>query len=313
MFSLILLAFGGKKDEVKPPGDGGDDAEADRGGDWSDLSDGDDDLEVIQVPKVSTGSNSEDSRSTESVDTIKGAPSVCEVVEATESKPVPQFSIQAPKVLVLGPTVLKVAPKQLLAPTMLIKPPTVPKQPVVPLGIANSRRPANEQVQRTFRINEPTSSRLPPATQRATGGNIPVAPPKASLFPAANSAQRASTNGSARKKVVLKQGHSPLDWANINKKVSKHVLRGVPANTPPPQFVQITKEELKGHKVITDCWTSINGKVFNITPYVDFHPGGVEEIMKCAGRDGTALFNKYHSWVNADRMLENCCVGRFEL
>lgn len=31
--------------------------------------------------------------------------------------------------------------------------------------------------------------------------------------------------------------------------------------------------------------------------------------MKCAGRDGTALFNKYHSWVNPERLLENCMIG----
>ncbi|KAK7680433.1 hypothetical protein QCA50_016430 [Cerrena zonata] len=136
-----------------------------------------------------------------------------------------------------------------------------------------------------------------------------------SLFPAPNSAQRAAPSlggGLAvpqrqpRQKVALKPGHSPLDWAALNRSTPKHVMRGVPPQTPPPHYIRISKEELKSHKTKEDCWTSINGKVFNITPYVDFHPGGVGEIMKCAGRDGTALFNKYHSWVNADRMLENC-------
>ncbi|KAK6457898.1 cytochrome b5-like heme/steroid binding domain-containing protein [Scheffersomyces xylosifermentans] len=112
-----------------------------------------------------------------------------------------------------------------------------------------------------------------------------------------------------RKKVVLEPGHSPLDWASLNQKTPKHILRGVAPDVPPPQYVRVTKDELKKHKTKDDCWTSINGKVFNITPYIHFHPGGVDEIMKCAGRDGTALFNKYHSWVNADRMLENCMVG----
>ncbi|KAK6465488.1 cytochrome b5-like heme/steroid binding domain-containing protein [Scheffersomyces coipomensis] len=126
------------------------------------------------------------------------------------------------------------------------------------------------------------------------------------LFPAPNSIQRSLGE---RRKVVLKPGHSPLDWGALNRKTPKHILRGVPANTPPPQIIKISKDELKKHKVQHDCWTCINGKVFNITPYIDFHPGGVEEIMKCAGRDGTALFYKYHSWVNVDRMLENCMVG----
>lgn len=141
------------------------------------------------------------------------------------------------------------------------------------------------------------------------------------LFPAPNSAQRVSSSlkpGTSslgvgvqrgREKVALKPGHSPLDWAHLNNTQPRHVLRGLEPSAAPPMYMRITKEELKEHKTKNDCWTSINGKVFNITPYVDFHPGGVDEIMKCAGKDGTSLFNKYHSWVSVDRMLENCLVG----
>ena len=135
------------------------------------------------------------------------------------------------------------------------------------------------------------------------------------VFPAPNSAQRASSSlkppsgATPRKKVGLAPGHSPLDWANLNNNTPKHILRGVPPNSPPPQYIRVSKDQLKQHNSEQDCWTSINGKVFNITPYINFHPGGVDEIMKCAGRDGTVLFNKYHSWVNADRMLENCMIG----
>ena len=36
------------------------------------------------------------------------------------------------------------------------------------------------------------------------------------------------------------------------------------------------------------------GKVYNITPYLEYHPGGIPEIMKGAGKDGTALFDEVH-------------------
>ena len=36
----------------------------------------------------------------------------------------------------------------------------------------------------------------------------------------------------------------------------------------------------------------ILGNVYNITPYLDFHPGGVDELMRGAGKDGTALFDE---------------------
>lgn len=139
------------------------------------------------------------------------------------------------------------------------------------------------------------------------------------MFPSASSSQRALALSlslrvpeQGRRKVVLKPGHSPLDWAALTAKTPKHKLRGVGPNTPPAAFVQVPVLELKLHKTRDDCWTCINGKVFNITPYVDFHPGGVDEIMKCAGRDGTALFKKYHAWVNPDRMLESCMIGLME-
>lgn len=50
-------------------------------------------------------------------------------------------------------------------------------------------------------------------------------------------------------------------------------------------------------------------QVYNITPYLRFHPGGVPMLLKVAGRDGTALFNKYHAWVNYEFLLAKCLVG----
>lgn len=50
-------------------------------------------------------------------------------------------------------------------------------------------------------------------------------------------------------------------------------------------------------------------QVYNLTPYLRFHPGGVPLLLKVAGRDGTALFNKYHAWVNYEFLLAKCLVG----
>ncbi len=40
-----------------------------------------------------------------------------------------------------------------------------------------------------------------------------------------------------------------------------------------------------------DAWIVINGKIYDVTYYIDIHPGGKAEIMKGVGRDGTALFS----------------------
>uniref|UniRef100_A0A3Q2QXF5 Cytochrome b5 reductase 4 n=1 Tax=Fundulus heteroclitus TaxID=8078 RepID=A0A3Q2QXF5_FUNHE len=50
--------------------------------------------------------------------------------------------------------------------------------------------------------------------------------------------------------------------------------------------------------------------VYNVTPYMDYHPGGEEELMKAAGIDGTDLFDQVHRWVNYESMLKECLVGR---
>lgn len=104
-----------------------------------------------------------------------------------------------------------------------------------------------------------------------------------------------------REKVVLAPGHSPMDWANL--KASGRDLRGVPT------LMRVTPSMLKQHNTRDNAWTALNGKVYNMTPYLEYHPGGEKELMRVAGRDGTKLFASTHAWVSADMMLDACLVG----
>ena len=54
---------------------------------------------------------------------------------------------------------------------------------------------------------------------------------------------------------------------------------------------------------------ALNGKVYNVSAYIPFHPGGEKELLRAAGRDGSKLFNASHPWVNVDNMLEECLIG----
>ena len=54
--------------------------------------------------------------------------------------------------------------------------------------------------------------------------------------------------------------------------------------------MRITPSMLKEHNKKDDAWSAFNGKVYNITPYLPYHPGGKKELMRVAGRDGTKLF-----------------------
>ncbi|WFD38158.1 cytochrome-b5 reductase [Malassezia japonica] len=104
-----------------------------------------------------------------------------------------------------------------------------------------------------------------------------------------------------RKKVALAPGCSPLDWARLK---STTDLRGGVTT-----LLRITPTELKRHNKREDAWTALQGKVYNITPYMRFHPGGEDTLMRVAGRDGTRLFFLTHSWVNIEAIIGTTMVG----
>uniref|UniRef100_A0A3Q3D1I2 Cytochrome b5 reductase 4 n=1 Tax=Hippocampus comes TaxID=109280 RepID=A0A3Q3D1I2_HIPCM len=120
-------------------------------------------------------------------------------------------------------------------------------------------------------------------------------------FPAPSSQQRVGQSG--RTKVALKPGHSLMDWIRYSK--SGKDLTGLRG-----RLIEVTHEELQKHNTRNDCWTCIRGMVYNVTPYMDYHPGGEDELMKAAGIDGTDLFDQVHRWVNYESMLKECLVGR---
>ncbi|XP_062848258.1 cytochrome b5 reductase 4 [Trichomycterus rosablanca] len=127
--------------------------------------------------------------------------------------------------------------------------------------------------------------------------------PSQQQFPAVGSQQRVSPAGQSRNKVALKPGHSLMDWIRLTK--SGRDLTGLRG-----RLIDVTEEELKKHNTRNDCWTCIRGMVYNISAYMDFHPGGEEELMRAAGIDGTDLFDQVHRWVNYESMLKECLVGR---
>lgn len=121
-----------------------------------------------------------------------------------------------------------------------------------------------------------------------------------SQFPLPNSSQRA---GSRREKIALAPGHSLMDWIRLSKSGKDLCGTG-------PRLLQVTTEELAKHCTKQDAWMAIRGKVYNVTSYMSFHPGGVDQLMQGVGKDATQLFDSVHRWVNVDNMLQACLVGK---
>ncbi|XP_022652827.1 cytochrome b5 reductase 4-like isoform X3 [Varroa destructor] len=111
-----------------------------------------------------------------------------------------------------------------------------------------------------------------------------------------------NATGSGRNKVALAPGHSLVDWIRL---AHREDLAGTGGRT-----LRVTPEELEKHCTPDDAWICIKGNVYNVTRYLDFHPGGEEELMRGVGSDATDLFNQVHAWVNYESMLDKCLVGK---
>lgn len=55
-----------------------------------------------------------------------------------------------------------------------------------------------------------------------------------------------------------------------------------------------TLDDVAKHATQDDCWTAIDGVVYDLTKFVSAHPGGDDKIIGLCGRDGTDDFNGEH-------------------
>jgi cytochrome b involved in lipid metabolism len=56
-----------------------------------------------------------------------------------------------------------------------------------------------------------------------------------------------------------------------------------------------SKSTVAKHNKASDCWTIVDGKVYNLTKFVAKHPGGRKRIIRMCGLDASAAFHGQHS------------------
>ncbi|TDZ74904.1 Cytochrome b2 [Colletotrichum trifolii] len=58
------------------------------------------------------------------------------------------------------------------------------------------------------------------------------------------------------------------------------------------------------------CWVVIHGQVWNVTDFLDEHPGGAKLIFNCAGCDATEAYDSIHNPdLIAETLSPDCCLG----
>jgi tetratricopeptide (TPR) repeat protein len=82
-----------------------------------------------------------------------------------------------------------------------------------------------------------------------------------------------------------------------------------PAQKPVSTNLPLTLDEVKKHNSADDCWSIIDGNVYDLTNWVNSHPGGSSRITSICGKDGSSNFLGQHSNSNSAKSQLN----RFEL
>jgi predicted heme/steroid binding protein len=73
----------------------------------------------------------------------------------------------------------------------------------------------------------------------------------------------------------------------LNPSPAKKPAKKGPVKLKKAEAKKFTLEEIAKHNHKGDCWIIVNNKVYDVTAYIDEHPGG-EAILRNAGKDSTA-------------------------
>lgn len=249
---------------------------------------------VLAVPTLSLNGDSSDNDNAPSV--ARGSSAQTRVNGSGQKGPLKtpndapaQTSMQPPSLAVTS------SPQPSQPTPSLMPPPPIPRPRQTPQP---NRAPPTLQPPRS----SASSLRTPPSA--AAGLRVP---PSASTGLSSSTLAPTTVKKQASRKVILEPGYSPLDWA-ARAANPNNQLRGAGL---PPGLLRVTPSMLKtqnGRKG-RDAWTSYQGKVYNISPYAPYHPGGKGELLRGAGKDSAQLFAEIHPWVNWDGILGECLVG----
>lgn len=85
--------------------------------------------------------------------------------------------------------------------------------------------------------------------------------------------------------------YTPVDTATTTNATTTATTTAIRAT---PSEGVFTQADVAQHSTEADCYASINGKVYNLTAWINQHPGGDRAILSICGTDGSAAFNAQH-------------------
>eukprot|EP01110_Echinostelium_bisporum_P012352 TRINITY_DN687_c0_g1_i1.p1 TRINITY_DN687_c0_g1~~TRINITY_DN687_c0_g1_i1.p1 ORF type:complete len:184 (-),score=25.70 TRINITY_DN687_c0_g1_i1:41-592(-) len=123
----------------------------------------------------------------------------------------------------------------------------------------------------------------------------------------ASSSSSNSSNAASKSSPSSYHHSAPAGFASASHKSD-------PGQTMAEQTQRIIKfslNEVSKHNTEDDCWIVIHNKVYNITQWIDRHPGG-DVILTKAGGDSTELFEEFSHPLVAREIMKDYYIGELE-
>lgn len=75
---------------------------------------------------------------------------------------------------------------------------------------------------------------------------------------------------------------------------------------------EYTLFEISTHNSETDLWLIIDGFVYDVTKFIDHHPGGAKPLLKGGGKDVSKYFHgiKKHENTTMTDFMKTLCIGK---
>jgi cytochrome b involved in lipid metabolism len=94
--------------------------------------------------------------------------------------------------------------------------------------------------------------------------------------------------------ISLELDKTSFSVPNNTSNLSENKLQDAPVNIY--DFAEVSK-----HNTKEDCWTIIENKVYDISPYIALNVHG-KTILSACGKDATSIFNRGHSQKSKDKL-----------
>eukprot|EP00930_Biecheleria_cincta_P017978 TRINITY_DN14145_c0_g1_i1.p1 TRINITY_DN14145_c0_g1~~TRINITY_DN14145_c0_g1_i1.p1 ORF type:complete len:714 (+),score=146.09 TRINITY_DN14145_c0_g1_i1:670-2811(+) len=109
--------------------------------------------------------------------------------------------------------------------------------------------------------------------------------------------------GKSQLEVHIKMIHPGKEFASVPAPLPSREQRLLHKTPASAISKNMPLSEVARHCTPEDCWVALNGKVYDLTEFMDRHPGGPTTILAWAGKDASKMFNDIHKGIKIEQYL----------